>query len=35
MNQVDFWQGATILADAEDELIGKTLDNTCSVERQC
>jgi len=32
MNQVDFWQGATIPA-ADDELIGKTLNNTYSVER--
>ena len=33
MTPVDLWQGATILADAEDELIGRTLNNTYSVER--
>jgi serine/threonine-protein kinase len=33
MNQVDSWQGATILADAEDDVIGKTLSGTYSVER--
>jgi serine/threonine protein kinase len=33
MKQVDSWQGSTSLANAEDELIGKTLNNTYSVER--
>jgi hypothetical protein len=33
MTQVDSWQGATILADAEDEVVGKTLNDTYSVER--
>jgi serine/threonine-protein kinase len=33
MSQVDSWQGAVIVADAEDEVVGKTLNNTYSVER--
>jgi len=33
MNQVASWEGATILAGAEDELVGTTLDNTYLVER--
>src|SRR5512145_2499023 len=33
MTQVDSWQGATILASAEDELVGKTLNDTYAVER--
>ena len=31
--QADSWQGSTILAAAEDDVIGKTLDNTYLVER--
>lgn len=31
--RVDSWQGSTILATAEDDVIGKTLDNTYLVER--
>jgi serine/threonine protein kinase len=33
LKQVDSWHGSTILAAAEDEVIGKTLDNTYLVER--
>ncbi|HEY5961256.1 MAG TPA: serine/threonine-protein kinase, partial [Polyangiaceae bacterium] len=33
MSQVDSWDGATLLADPEDELIGKTLNDTYVVER--
>ncbi len=33
MNLVDSWRGSTILAAAEDEVIGKTLNNTYLVER--
>jgi len=33
MNLVDSWQGSTILAAAEDEVIGKTLNNAYLVER--
>ena len=33
MSLVDSWQGSTILANAEDELVGKTLNNTYAVER--
>lgn len=33
MNPVASWEGATILADADDDLVGTTLDNTYLVER--
>jgi serine/threonine protein kinase len=33
MNLVDSWQGSTILAATEDEVVGKTLNNTYLVER--
>jgi tRNA A-37 threonylcarbamoyl transferase component Bud32 len=33
MSPTEFWPGATILAGAEDELVGKTLNKTYSVER--
>lgn len=33
MTQIDSWQGATILASTDDELVGKTLNDTYAVER--
>ncbi len=33
INRVNSWQGSTILAAAEDDVIGKTLNNTYLVER--
>ena len=33
MNPVASWEGSTILADAKDEMIGKTLNDTYAVER--